>query len=485
MTLPRLTGLLAIDPRAVVVELAKPPAPPANKMVGTVCIVSVRGPLEQHVGGLVDSYEAVLARAQEACESTARTVVLKINSPGGAALGCFEAARELRAKCAAAGKALVAYVDGMACSAAYALASAAGVVVVPKSGFVGSVGVLDVRADVTARDAALGERITLITSSARKGDGHPHTPMTEDELAETQARVDSLASEFFSLCSDMRGRSSQHYASLGARMFHGAAAVTAGLADRVQSFDQLLAQLASSAGGVGMSKYSEARAALQSIAEGDNEEEKKKALAALAAMDGGEDEPAAEGEPPAEEPEARAEGGPGEDEEEEDDAPPAAVAAPAARAARPATVPAGAAGQLAATVASLSRDVASLKRGNEASALRGLLASRPDLAPELVKVYETMPLAQVKAIIAATPKAKAPRPAAAAASSVQPTLGEGQGDGRAARLPAAERRELNLQMGLVPLSTGVVREPHKLTLGATVFADQAPAPAAPAAGKVA
>jgi ClpP class serine protease len=464
-------GLLAIDPKALSLELPKPPPRPENKLRGTVCIVSVRGPLDQHAGGWPDSYDELLERMTAACESTAKTIVLKIDSPGGAALGCFEAAREMRAKCAAAGKRLVSYVDGQACSAAYALACAASLVVVPESGFVGSIGVLDVRLDTRVRDAAMGELVTVVSSGARKADGNPHTGLTEAELVELQARVNSLAGLFYTLCSDMRGKSTEHYASLEARVFHGVSAVQAGLADRVQSFENLLAELASPDGGNRM-PMSDARAALQQVAEGSDEKEAAAARRALAAMDQDEESPAAETEEEApaaeteeETPAAEGDEPPGDEEDEEPK--------PAARGG----VSARAAGAIADTANTLAGRVAKLERANEAVERTRFLASRPDLSKELVDVLRTTPLAEVKRIVNAMPKPKVPK-AVASGAGVQPTRGEGQGDGKTSRLPPAEKAALDLQMGLVAQTPGVVREAHKLTLGVLV-----PSSSGNAAGK--
>ena len=43
-----------------------------------------------------------------------RVLVPKINSPGGVAAGCFEAARQMRADCITAGVPVIVYADEMA-----------------------------------------------------------------------------------------------------------------------------------------------------------------------------------------------------------------------------------------------------------------------------------------------------------------------------------------------------------------------------------
>lgn len=450
-------GLLAVNPQAFFGFFLEPPKR-ENEAQGDVVVVDVQGPLEFHAGYWCDSYDAILERVQAACTSSAKAIVLRVDSPGGDAKGVYETARAIRAECAAAGKKLVAYVEGHACSAAYALACAASEIVASEAALIGSIGIINARIDVTGADRAYGTAFTFLTSGKRKADGNPHTAVTEAELAATQRIVDSMASTFFGLVEELRGIPAAKVAGLEAGIFYGAAAVEVGLADRVQSFSSLLAALASPEGNSMATKYEEARAALEEAAKGDGEEAKK-AKAALAAMDE-KDEPEAESEESDDddeekEPDAKAEG-------HEKEKPEASTKASA-------TVPASTAGELAATVATLSKDVASLKAQSETKERATFLASRPDLPAELVKVLEKKPLAEVKAIVTAIPKPAKPAKAnLAAAAQVQATRGAGQGDGAGDDAPELvdEDRLLDEAMGLRAHSGGVRRQGTKMVFGA-------------------
>jgi ClpP class serine protease len=374
----------------------------------------------------------------------------------------IDTSRAIRAKCAAAGKVLVSYVAGQACSAAYALACSASRIVTSETGVVGSIGVINCRVDVTEADRAMGTRFAIVTSGARKADGHPHAPISEGELAATQGLVDSLALTFFDLVGELRGLSRADVAGLQAGLFHGDAAVRKRLADRVQSFGGLLASLASADQGEPMAsnkKYEDARAALGELAGGEGEEAVK-ARRALAAMDE-EEKPEAAEEKPADEaaeekpPEdARAEGPPAEDEEKK----------PAAKA----TVSAATAGAVAAHSMDLAARVARLEAQNEGLQRREFLSSRPDLSPDLVRVLATRPLADVRAIVGAIPAPKSPKLGdKAAASRVTATAGDV--GAIASRLPPAEKAQLDREMGLsAQRSIGVEKTVHKLVLGAPV-----------------
>lgn len=439
------TGFLALDPRALTVTFE--PAPKReNRYLATATVVEVMGPLEHHANECFDSYDEIGERVDAACKASAPVVVLKIDSPGGDVSGAFDTARELRAKCAAAGKRLVAYVDGTTCSAAYALASAAERIVIPEAGIVGSIGVIHTRVDQTALDGAMGARFTLVTSGARKADGNPHSPMSDEEHAESQRLVDMLAQVFFQVVADHRGMKTADVAGLEAGLFHGSDAVAKRLADEVMSFDELLASVA----GAGRSNMAEekqdymesALAALKRAAESENEDVAKRAKKALAAME--------------ESDEAKSE----EHSEPEGDEAPAEKKDDEAKAS--ASVAASTAGDLAATVARLSQEMGELKAAREREDRAALLASRTDLPAELKKVLATKPLADVKAIVSAMPKPSKPAPAATA--TVQGTRGATQGAQETVSTPESE--QMDIAMGIKSQSLGIQRRGTTVVFGA-------------------
>lgn len=486
-------GLLAIDPRAFFELFFMEPEAPANdERDPRATIVTIRGPLDQHKGGWCDSYEAILERVAEACECPAPAIVLKVDSPGGEAAGCFDCAREIRAMCARAGKQLVSYVEGQAGSAAYAIASVASKVILSDVGIVGSIGVISTRPDYSVQNAMRGFSMGFIASGARKIDGHPDAPTTPDELAAMQALVDSMALVFFELVSESRGLSVAAIAALEAGVFHGQAARAAGLADESMPFRTTLASLASwkaesvtNNGAQAMGAKAEdkkddnkqaapfdtVRSALEEMAKGDdaNAARAKKALAVFNAE--GEDEPdgdeAAEG---TEEKPAAAAATPPEEQE------PAAAAA-AMRVALKAQ----------ATVDRLRAELASEREVRQRDEL---IASRPDLSKEMKALLKKSPLALVKETLAEMDPPAAPAPAAKAAkggvsalaalAALQPgapqTRGETQGDGVISMLPPAEKAALDRHFGLgvdpnAPKAGNIdASSPFKLTLGGAVHA---------------
>lgn len=206
-----------------------------------VAIVTIDGPLSQRGDWWWDGYESIEQRMQRALASSATSVLLKINSPGGVVAGCFEAARRMREACIASGKPVVAYADEMACSAAYALACVADEIVLPPSGTVGSVGVIATAYDRVKANEINGINVQLVTSGERKADLHPDAPLSKSAVAALQARVTHLASLFSAWVAVRRNTTADAISALEAAVFDGPSAVTAGLANRVGSLQDALA----------------------------------------------------------------------------------------------------------------------------------------------------------------------------------------------------------------------------------------------------
>jgi len=100
-----------------------------------------------------------------------RSIVLDMDSPGGEAVGAFEAADAVRA--AALSKEVVGVVNGMAASAAYAIASAATRIVTTSSGISGSIGVVMLHANYSNKMHQAGIVPTLILRRCAQGRRQP------------------------------------------------------------------------------------------------------------------------------------------------------------------------------------------------------------------------------------------------------------------------------------------------------------------------
>ncbi|WP_018935664.1 MULTISPECIES: S49 family peptidase [unclassified Thioalkalivibrio] len=191
---------------------------------------------------LIRGYQEV-ARAIEAAadDPQVETIALNLDTPGGEVSGAFELAASLRDL--AGGKRVIAMVDTLALSAGYLIASQADEIVVTPTGLVGSIGVVMRHVDFSRALDSDGIEVTQIFAGDHKVDGNPYEPLPAAVRADFQAEIDSLYGDFVQAVVDGRGLTAEHVRGTQARTYRAPAAVEAGLADRVATFDQLLSEL--------------------------------------------------------------------------------------------------------------------------------------------------------------------------------------------------------------------------------------------------
>lgn len=465
----RPKGLLALAPKALGEEFPEHAHQGHALERDGVAIVPVSGPLSHRIGGGLLSYHEIVDAVRCAAASSAHTILLRIDSPGGDVAGVLDASREIRKVAREAGKRLVAFSDSLVASAAYAVACAADEIVISATACAGSIGVIEALVDVTAADAAQGIQWTLVTSGALKGTGNPHATLSDEGRAEVQQHVDDMAAEFFAWVREARGFDPQ---PLEAAVFVGRRAVTAQVADRVLPWDLLLEELkrapqgdaeagATSAGAMLKASDSadEARKYLKKMADSEDADEAKKAKRALEALDADDSDGDGDGDKDEKKAEDDADEKKAEDEGEEKKAE-AGKKADAEDAEDEAE--ARATSSLAAQVHAANQKIAALEEANAKAERNAIFAARPDLSPDLVKTLSDLPVSRVKAIVATIPKGKA------AARAAQDSAGS-QLPG-----PTQPSDELSIRMGLVkPVHNGVTLDGNRMTLGAPVLDPQA------------
>lgn len=226
-----------------------------NPAVSGVAIISVVGSLVNRgawVGassGLV-SYEGIAAQVRDAkSDSEIHSVILDLDTPGGEATGMFAVAELIRDL--AQSKHVVAVVNDMAASAGYGIASAAHEIVVSPTSIVGSIGVVMTHVDASEKLKKDGYAVTQIFEGDHKVDGNPFGPLSDAVKGDLQQECRQFYSLFVAMVAAGRGdRLTEEMArATQARVFIGADAVSRGLADRVASFDTVLADLSSRGAG--------------------------------------------------------------------------------------------------------------------------------------------------------------------------------------------------------------------------------------------
>lgn len=217
-------------------------------MHGPVARIAIDGPIFRYAdyftkysGGITT--EALAKNFQRAMDDPAVGAILfVIDSPGGEATGINEFADAIYA--ARSIKPSAAYVEGFGASAALRIATATGLVVVDEDAWMGSIGTVF---GVTDPSKQLNKRtIDFVSSQSPKKRADPTTP---EGAAYYQQMVDDMTETFIAKVMRDRGMNREQVLALAGGMVIGAQAVTAGLADRLGSEDQLIGQLASRASG--------------------------------------------------------------------------------------------------------------------------------------------------------------------------------------------------------------------------------------------
>ena len=213
-----------------------------------VAVIPVFGTLVKRAGAIeaasgLTSYGHLEEQIMDAATDPAvRAVLLEVDSPGGEAAGVFDLsdlvyeARSLKPVWAVA--------DEEAFSGAYAIASAAERLIVPRTGGLGSIGVVAVHVDRSARDAMEGFRTTTVYAGARKNDFSPHETLKDGARRTLQAEVDRVYRLFVETVARNRGLTADEVRATDARLYFGEDAVAAGLADEVGTLRDALAALA-------------------------------------------------------------------------------------------------------------------------------------------------------------------------------------------------------------------------------------------------
>lgn len=232
-------------------EDVKPASDKGYEVVEGIAIVPIQGTLVQKLGCLrpysgLCGYDGIRAMVSMALEDDAvQAIVLDVDSPGGEVSGCFDLVDSIYS--ARGVKPIWAILTESAYSAAYAIASAADRILVPRTGGTGSVGVICAHVDFSKALSQAGIAVTLITYGDRKGDGNEYSPLEKATLDRFQADVDAMGDLFVETVARNRNISTARVRDTQAGTYLGAAGVRIGFADAVMApdaaFRSLLAEL--------------------------------------------------------------------------------------------------------------------------------------------------------------------------------------------------------------------------------------------------
>jgi len=191
------------------------------------------------------SYDHIEEQILDAATDPAvRAILLDVDSPGGEVAGAFDLADlvfEARSL-----KPVWAVADEEAFSGAYAITSAAERVIVPRTGGLGSIGVVALHVVRSARDAMEGYKYTTVYAGAAKNDFNPHETLKDTARTRLQTEVDRVHALFVETVARNRGLTADAVRATEAGLYFGEDAVRAGLADEVGTLRGAFAALAAS-----------------------------------------------------------------------------------------------------------------------------------------------------------------------------------------------------------------------------------------------
>lgn len=160
-------------------------------------------------------------------------IVLDIDTPGGSAVGAFELAADIRAMSLI--KPITGIVNFMAYSGGYLIGSACTELVVSQTSGVGSVGVIASHMERSKQLETAGVKVTTVYAGAHKNDLSPNEPLTDQSIKVLNDLVQESYQLFTSAVSEYRGMSIEAVRATEAGLFRGQAAINIGFADRLQS----------------------------------------------------------------------------------------------------------------------------------------------------------------------------------------------------------------------------------------------------------
>lgn len=208
-------------------------------LIDGVAVIAVEGTLV-HKGAYIGqssgetSYQGLQTQIAAAHrDPRVKGVAFEVDSFGGQVAGGFETA-DMIARLSR-DKPTMAILTDFALSGGYLLASACRQIVMPETGVVGSIGVIVMHADLSQKLEKDGIKVTLLTSGARKADGHPSSALDPAAEKLIQARIDDTRQLFAGRVGTYRkGRITKAQAlATEAGVYHNETAIAAGLADAI------------------------------------------------------------------------------------------------------------------------------------------------------------------------------------------------------------------------------------------------------------
>ncbi|EPP6379625.1 S49 family peptidase [Vibrio alginolyticus] len=187
------------------------------------------------------NYSDLISNMQNLADSGKKKVVLNISSGGGEAFNCFYCAKQLRKIADANGIKLTAWIDGEACSAAYALAATAHELIADQESYsIGSVGVvIKLHNDSKALEKQ-GISRSFVYAGNNKIPFKPDGEFKEEFLDDLQESVNETYNKFVEHVSSYRPLSKQDVINTQAAVYNADKALSLKLVDKLMTQEEFL-----------------------------------------------------------------------------------------------------------------------------------------------------------------------------------------------------------------------------------------------------
>lgn len=214
-----------------------------------VAFIEIRGELVAENDGAISpssgftGYDGIIAKVKAAdADAGVRGILLDIDSPGGEVAGLYECVGALMARRGT--KPMRAVIRGCGASAACAISICAdpGEVTITDLGYGCSIGTIMMHVDYSKSLEQDGIDVTLIMSGSHKADGNPFEPLPDDVRARLQSLCDQANNRFIAHVVAARGLAEEAVRGQQAQVFRGQEVVDAGLADKVMSWADSIAE---------------------------------------------------------------------------------------------------------------------------------------------------------------------------------------------------------------------------------------------------
>ena len=223
----------------------------SRSRAGAVAVLPLFGVLCQRAniitqasgGTSLEQFSAAFRHA--VADEDVKAIVIDVDSPGGSVHGTEELARQIFD--ARDRKPIVAIANSLAASGALWIGSQASEFVMTPSALVGSIGIVAEHTDISQAAEKAGIKTTLVSTSKFKAEGNPFEPLSDEAREHMQSVMGEFHKTFVGDVARGRGVTAQTVeADFGqGRVFGAKAAVKAGMVDRIETLDQVLARFSS------------------------------------------------------------------------------------------------------------------------------------------------------------------------------------------------------------------------------------------------